>query len=309
MYRGKFLLFLRTLTPTHVGLGRGYAGYVDQPIQRDEFGFPTIWSSSLKGAIKANITGEVRKCLGPDPDELESASMKQSRVTFTDAKLLLIPVRVISGVYAYATSLHLLEQFSKYVEALQSGEEAMGKKKDRKSFLEEMFEGLGRNLLDKLRNGEVEAITSSKNLVRGNYLIANETPLIAQVVENLGGPLVNLMPDELRDKIKDKLVVVTDANNVSLNLVNKSIIVQHRVRLGRDTKTVEHGPWSEEYLPSETILASLVLCRDSSQVQQQEQGSLRCDADTIKNELKKIGVLFVGGMETIGKGLLRVYTS
>lgn len=309
MYRGKFLLFLRTLTPTHVGLGRGYAGYVDQPIQRDEFGFPTIWSSSLKGAIKANITGEVRKCLGPDPDELESASMKQSRVTFTDAKLLLIPVRVISGVYAYATSLHLLEQFSKYVEALQSGEEAMGKKKDRKSFLEEMFESIDKNLLDKLRNGEVEAITSSKNLVRGNYLIANETPLNAQVVENLGGPLVNLMPDELRDKIKDKLVVVTDANNVSLNLVNKSIIVQHRVRLRRDTKTVEHGPWSEEYLPSETILASLVLCRDSSQVQQQEQGSLRCDADTIKNELKKIGVLFVGGMETIGKGLLRVYTS
>jgi len=49
------LILLESLTPLHPGSGRGSA-YVDLPVQRDEFDFPTIWSSSLKGALRSTLT-------------------------------------------------------------------------------------------------------------------------------------------------------------------------------------------------------------------------------------------------------------
>ncbi|MFP3157935.1 MAG: RAMP superfamily CRISPR-associated protein, partial [Caldivirga sp.] len=48
------LILLESLTPLHPGSGRGSA-YVDLPVQRDEFDFPTIWSSSLKGALRSTL--------------------------------------------------------------------------------------------------------------------------------------------------------------------------------------------------------------------------------------------------------------
>ncbi|MCX8185483.1 MAG: RAMP superfamily CRISPR-associated protein, partial [Sulfolobales archaeon] len=80
VYVGRAILYVRALTPLHVGVGRGYSAQVDLPVQRDEFGFPVIWSSSLKGALKAWVEGSVRKCFGPEPEELETAEFKQSRV-------------------------------------------------------------------------------------------------------------------------------------------------------------------------------------------------------------------------------------
>jgi CRISPR-associated protein Cmr4 len=47
------LVFIEALTPLHPGAGRSVEGLADLPVQRDEFGFPTIWASSLKGAIKS----------------------------------------------------------------------------------------------------------------------------------------------------------------------------------------------------------------------------------------------------------------
>jgi len=61
------MLYIKALTPIHVGVGRGEATHVDLPLQRDEFGFPTIWASSLKGAIKSNLKGDVKKYLGSEP--------------------------------------------------------------------------------------------------------------------------------------------------------------------------------------------------------------------------------------------------
>ncbi|MGC8988418.1 MAG: type III-B CRISPR module RAMP protein Cmr4, partial [Infirmifilum sp.] len=78
-----------------------------------------------------------------------------------------------------------------------------------------------------------------------------------------------------------------------------SVMIQWRVRLDKERKTVNAGPWSEEYLPMETVLVSLVLCRI-------REGKDPCD------DLRKAlhgRAIFVGGKESIGRGLVKLYFS
>lgn len=290
MYADKMLLYIRALTPLHVGVGRGYGVHVDLPIQRDEFGFPCVWSSSLKGAMKSWLPEDVRPCLGPDPDELESAPVKQSSVVFTDAKLVLIPARVMSGVYTYVTSPHLLDNLGKYLEA---------------GGLSQKF--LDAELLENLDRGVV--IVSNERILYKGRLLANEMELAAEVekelIKNLG--LGGVLPKELLERISNKgLALVPDNNNVSTSLINRSILLQYRVRLRRESKTVDVGPWSEEFVPTETVFASLILCRGDELERPKGGGRMKCSRDLIKSSVDG-KVVFVGGKETIGRGLVKLH--
>lgn len=277
MYSDKALIFIRAITPLHVGSGRGYSSYVDLPVQRDEFGFPTIWASSLKGAVKANLSDDtVKKCLGPYPEELEQSEVKQSRVVFTDARLVMIPARILQGVYTYVTSPHMIEMLCNYWEVVSPG-----KCRD--------------ELAQKLKTLE-KAIVSKEELLERDKVILNEIQVDAD--NNVDGGITNffanLLPKDLKNNIENKgLVVVPDKNSLSLRVVDRSMVIQYRVALDRETKTVKPGAlWSEEYVPVDTVFVSLMMGSGND-----------CPITDI---VSKIRVMFVGGRETIGKGLVEV---
>lgn len=296
----KILLFLKAMTPLHVGTGRAYAAHVDLPVQRDEYGFPSIWASSLKGALKSNIGDKdesIKKCFGPDPEKLGSAMVAgyaHSRVIVTDARLVLFPARVLKGIFAYGSSPHLLNQFGKYLEA-----------KDNTGI------SIDESLLKELNEGY--AIVSEEELVDKDSIMINELTLKAKVhedlIEKIG--LNKILPEEIYNEVNDRgLILIPDVNNISLNVVNRGMFIQYRVRLHRDRKTVEEGPWSEEYIPSNTILASLILCSGREVPAGTESGGqkIKCDAETLKNYINEnMKVIFVGGKETIGRGLTKLY--
>ncbi|MGC9069534.1 MAG: type III-B CRISPR module RAMP protein Cmr4 [Thermoprotei archaeon] len=99
-YENADLIFIKAITNLHVGTGKG-GETVDLPIQRDSFGFPMIYSSSLKGAIKSYIYHKYNNdvaevLLGPD-----EAGDFASPVSITDAYLLAFPARSLRGVYCY----------------------------------------------------------------------------------------------------------------------------------------------------------------------------------------------------------------
>lgn len=296
MYVDRTLLYIRALTPLHVGVGRGYGAYVDLPIQRDEFGFPCIWSSSLKGSIKswiAKLDRDAYRCLGPEPDELERAEAKQSHVVFTDAKLVLVPVRVISGVYAYATSLHLLNNLAKYLEVVEYSAGLIGK-----------------DIIQKLESGV--ALVSRGRLLHEGKLLVNEVELRAEVVEDLVAELGldKALPDEISREVFNRgLALIPDGDNASITVVNRSMLLQYRVRLERETKKVSTGPWSEEFVPAETIFASLVLCT-GGEIRKKTDGieeKIKCSKDMIVDAIKHANIIFIGGKETIGRGLVKLY--
>jgi len=287
LYKSALLTFLEALTPIHVGTGREEALHVDLPVQRDEFGFPTIWASSLKGAIKANIgDSNLRESLGSDPDKPET---RPSHITILDAKLLLIPARTLDNVWTYVTTPHLLGYLKTYLEVYR---DITGSQ-------------LALNL------ASIEQVITKGVAISTKFserVFINETEVEvtqdANLLTKLG--LDKILPESLKNSIAAQgLVVIPDKDNKGLAIIRKSMMIQYRVRLKREEKTVDAGPWSEEYMPTKTVLISIALCRDV-----QEKSSVKSAKDLCEEFKSKIGnkSIYIGGKETIGRGLVKIYT-
>jgi CRISPR-associated protein Cmr4 len=291
-----YILFLRALTPLHVGAGRGASVHVELPVQRDEFGFPTIWASSLKGALRANFD-RGSKCdkniiFGPEPASPE-VSDYSSAASFTDSRLILIPGRLLKGVWAFITSPHMLEQFKVLLEV-------RGEKVD---------------MLSVPSVSDDEALVSKPELILTGsdgkkYIVVNEAKLEkAREDKAVAESLSKVLPDKIASMVKDKGVIVVP-DTISRDIINRSMVIQYRVRLDPNTKTVEQGPWSEEYTPSNTVMASLVVCREPRR--RGSGGGACASATDVCSDLvgyftSTRSTIYVGGKETIGKGLIELY--
>ena len=98
------LLYVFALTTLHPGAGRG-SEHVDLPVQRDEFGYPVIWGSGLKGSLRSYFTrlnknNKVKTVFGPEPAS-EEVSEYSSAISVHDARLILMPARSLRGVWVY----------------------------------------------------------------------------------------------------------------------------------------------------------------------------------------------------------------
>ncbi|MBO0797220.1 MAG: type III-B CRISPR module RAMP protein Cmr4, partial [Blastocatellia bacterium] len=109
------LTFIQALSPLHAGTGRGI-GVIDMPIAREKATqIPYLPGSSLKGALRD---------LCEDPDDLntrvfgpntDNAELYSGSAVFSDQRLLLLPVRSLRGVFAWATSPYILQRFKRDV--------------------------------------------------------------------------------------------------------------------------------------------------------------------------------------------------
>ena len=95
----------------HSGIGRN-EGAIDLPVAREAAtDYPFIPGSGVKGAVKAfamdNGMPDTKheKCFGVHDDA--------GSLLVSDARLLLLPVRSLSGSYKWVTCGHLLERFSR----------------------------------------------------------------------------------------------------------------------------------------------------------------------------------------------------
>jgi CRISPR-associated protein Cmr4 len=277
----------------HVGTGRGASIHVELPVQRDEFGFPTIWASSLKGALRANFD-KGSKCdkntiFGPEPASPE-VSEYSSAASFTDARLILIPGRLLKGVWAYITSPHMLEQLRILLEV-------RGERFDVPSI-----------------SGNEALVSKPELILTGSdgrkYIVVNEARLEAREDKGVVESLSKVLPDKVANMVREKGVIVV-SDTVARDIVNRSMVIQYRVRLDPSTKTVVPGAlWSEEYMPSNTVMASLVICREPRR--RRSEGETCASATDVCSDLISYftntrNTIYVGGKETIGKGLVELY--
>lgn len=110
--------WLHTLSPTHVGTGRG-VGYIDLPIHRDKVtNWPLIPGSAVKGvwadrygatdearAKETDIGRKLRLAFGRASDDGSNAGA----LIPTDARLVCLPIRSFQGTFAWCTSPLALE--------------------------------------------------------------------------------------------------------------------------------------------------------------------------------------------------------
>jgi CRISPR-associated protein Cmr4 len=283
------LVIMKSITNLHVGTGKG-GEVVDLPIQRDSYGFPTIYSSSLKGAIKSyvyHLNGKFADVLfGPD----ESGEFS-SPISLTDAFLLAFPARSLKGVYCYLTCPFLLKRFKEFADLIgyQFGEK-----------IEKLIE-----------NPPGIACDQSANLKIDNKIIINEELELKNVQDNE-------IVKELRSLLglDKELLIIND--NECLQQAERSLIRLTRVKLNRESKTVGAGPWTEEYVPSKTIFFFVFYfslpststiekySEDIKRALNKDQSKMNVNdiVSYIHNNLK---VLIIGGHETIGSGIVSLY--
>lgn len=328
-------------TPLHAGSGTEL-GIVDMPIQRERHtGFPKIEASSLKGCIRKafeelktednKIGSEYLKKEFPDLEnkwEIDKDGKKEIKkkdgkelikfdeaislsfgpeegethagaLGFTDVRLLLFPVKSMKGVFAWITCPKVLDQFKRDLELAEiknipdmPGENTAPEKcqlfiKDKKIVLEEYTFDVIKDNSSKGKCSEFAEWISEKAIPTGNEY------------------------NYWREKIKKDLIVIPDAD--FQDFVNLSTEVITRTKINNETGTVQsRALFTEEYLPSETILYSMALATPIFKETEKEKGVFKKTDDKSEEELVMEyftnglpKVIQIGGNATIGKGIVR----
>lgn len=283
------LLFLYTESALHVGTGASVS-VVDLPIQRERITqYPIVPGSSLKGVLRSQSTAEDDAktiIFGPAPEE-RKAHEHAGAIAVGDAHVILFPVRSLSGVFAYVTCPLVL---ARLMRDLQHGEYALAWK-------------------------NVPALSENRALVTGNSKVTVNGKVVLEefTFEAEGSSDVDGIADWLaehalptgeeyefwRTKLRNSLVILPDTD--FRDFVLNSTEISTHVRLDPNTKTVASGAlWTEEALPSDVLLSSLIIVRRS---RKDENGA---DAQTINDWLRQTlpTRLQIGGNETTGQGLV-----
>jgi CRISPR-associated protein Cmr4 len=291
MFTHATLLYLFVETPLHAGSGRGL-GAIDLPIQRERAtGYPLVQASSIKGKLRAEakVKADADKVAAVFGPESANASDHAGALSPCDARLLLLPVRSLAGVFAWVTSANVLARFQRDAATARVALNWQIKSPDEHKAL----------------------VAPGSQAVADGKIVLEEFSYEAQteaVVQTIGEWLAShaLPPDAeykyWRDKLPRSLVVLPENDFRDFALYATEVVT--RVRLDNEKKTVESGAlWTEESLPADTLLyAPLYATRPRKKADGLETG-----ADVL-NFIHNLGLRQVqlGGDETVGRGLVTV---
>ncbi|MDX1909421.1 MAG: type III-B CRISPR module RAMP protein Cmr4 [Bacteroidia bacterium] len=299
-------LFLRTLSSLHAGTGDDN-GLVDLPIQRELVtGYPKIEASSLKGAIRSRVEQfggdptKIHLAFGYDDQSIYKSSADFSgdggdsayaryfagALTFTDARILLFPIRSMWGVFAQVTCPYVLKRLA----------EDLGLSAETFSITEDFGDG--------------EVLSSAPILQQNRKMILEEYAFSVKSATNIANALNQHTGIDI-----SRLVVVSD--NVFGDFTQLFTERMTRNKIDDTTGVVRDGGlFTEEYLPPEAMLYSLVIA-DAPRQPKSEEGKNKAlpsdfsTAEHIRNFITqdcwggadKKKVLQIGGNTTVGKGL------
>ncbi len=284
------LAFLHALTGLHAGSGTAL-GVVDLPIQRERHTqWPVVWGSAVKGVFRAALEdawsasgedGAARDRLwavfGPDRD---NASDHAGAVSFTDARILLFPVRSLLGVYAWVTCPEALRRFAR--DCALAGVKAPA-------------------AADKPSGREAVCAEDSPLAIEGKHVLLEEFEfLIKPGADGVRGWLAE---HALGDPDAAKRIVILPDDDFD-HFVQHATEVTPRIAIDSKTKTVaEHALFYEEYLPAESVLYSVAIAEGS----RSKKSDTRYSADEVLALVQEApGHLQFGAGQTIGKGICRV---
>lgn len=261
------LVGLLAETSIHPGTGRS-VGVVDLPVAREAAtDYPVLVGSSLKGALRDKALQEKAEGTSRYFGKQDQAG----ELLVSDGRLLLLPVRSLTGAYRWVTCPHLIERFLRDMKRAGIATQAsvppapepqqaliVGEPKDKESlFLEE------------------REFTAKRGV----------PPALVESLKEL------LPHQETRSRLEAQLVILHD-DDFSW-FVRYGLPIQARNVLDEKTKTSKNL-WYEESLPPDTVMYSLVMSRS-------EEGQT-----LLQELLGKTPYLQTGGNETVGQGWFAV---
>jgi CRISPR-associated protein Cmr4 len=308
MYKIAKPFFMLCETPLHAGSGNDL-GSVDLPIQRERHTqFPKVEGSGLKGSIREvfdklsevelnggkvqnkELKQAIELAFGP-----ENAGDYAGALGFTDTRILLFPVKSMKGVFAWITCPKVLNRLQADLSHCKI------------------------NLDFEMPN--VNTIPEGSALViRDNKIVLEEYTFRTKTDENCSKLAnwikENVFPKEkefayLRENVNKNLAVLSDEDFTDFVIHSTEVVT--RTKIDSNTGTVQSGAlFTEEYLPTDTVLYSLGLTTPVFKKDDSEKGVFKAVAgkteEVLVMEFFQKGlpkVIQLGGNATIGKGLIR----
>ena len=289
------IYWLHTLSPTHVGTGRGL-GYIDLPIHRDKItdwpvipgsAYKGVWADRFRASEKSRLEdAQLKLAFGFASDDGQNNSNAGALVP-TDARLVCLPVRSFQGTFAWCTSALALQLLRRDLE----------------------LAGMASNNLppEPVAPGPEQVFhTRSTALLEGGKIYLEDLDLAADAdaAADLWSSRIArwVFPGDTawQTEFQKRFAVLPDA--VFDFLTETGTEVAARVKIDDDTKTVIEGAlWTEESLPPETILAGLIFCDRVYAKDPQKH--------TEQTLLKKFATdpltFQIGGKATVGRGRVR----
>ncbi|MEI6104003.1 MAG: type III-B CRISPR module RAMP protein Cmr4 [Methanothrix sp.] len=286
------MYWLQTITPLHVGAGKG-VGFIDMPIMREKVtDWPLVPGSAAKGVLRdhfsQNGNDEQKKLIDVAfGKQIVDDSSNAGSLILTDAHIVCLPVRSLYGTFAYITSPLVLERLKRDLEAA------------------------GYNDLPPTHSpARDEVLLANGSKISGEERVffedldfkAKEDENAQKWAEMLAGVI---FPKELaKDAVwkgifEERFAILSDD---CFNFLSKTgTEVTAHIRIEDDTKIVSKGAlWYEEALPAEAILAGIAWCDrvfGGNGITRSKILETYCTKDKLD--------LQMGGKATVGKGRVR----
>lgn len=266
------VLYIQALTSLHPGSGTAL-GSVDLPVQRERHTkWPLIPGSTIKGILRDAAKADHELLYG---SEGTGGELFAGALTFTDARILAFPVRSLKGVFAWATCPMALERWRR--DLALAGQEVP--------------------VSDDLRNVEESHAFAAKTCpcIQNGEIYLEEFKF--KVIEKPAMPASFLPPGCDGSRV----VILNDTDFTYF--AEHATEITARIRLSKETKTVEEGAlFYQEFVPPEAIFYTVVLASPS-----RVPGSGLLGADKVLGKFVYPKHVQIGGDETTGKGLCRLY--
>ena len=288
MFRKAKPFVIKVITPLHAGSGQDL-GIVDLPIQRERHtSYPKIEASGLKGAIRQNFRNNVKAkddidiIFGP-----ETSGDHAGALGFTDARILLFPVKSAKGVFAWITSPAILTKFLNEME---------------------MIEANINFKVQRLENGKCSIAANSELKINNDAVVLEE--YCFKLGDNISDDIIQVLKKFTAiENLEKQLMILSDDD--FKDFINLSTEVITRTKIDTKTGTVQAGAlFTEEYLPAESILYSLAIVNSifSSKDKKEQFVNGKRDEEAVlsywENNIPKF--MQIGGNATIGKGLVEI---
>lgn len=307
MFTANKALFLYAISPVHLGAGQAI-GLIDNPIQREvHTGHPIFAGSGIKGAVRHQFysnrqdeKSELERYFGKDS---QSNGDYSGAVSFSDAQLVLFPVRANKSGYVYATSPLALARAKRLLEQVK-----LGTWTDIKEVPQTNYAFVT----------TPDILTDSKLFVEAYELNATQSEDLKKVAEILADYALADNQSFFKNKIKTDLVLMSDDDFGYF--VKHATSVEPHVRLDPETGVAQGGGlFYTENLPPESVMIQLIMAsnerRSVNKKEKAENELAITKAEDVLNWVlhgdKGLNnhLLQVGGDATTGRGQVLLHVA
>lgn len=257
------VLGLLAETSLHPGT-ESSSGVVDLPVAREATtSYPVLMSSGLKGAMRDVFENKHSE---QTTERVFGAPNGAGGISVTDGRLLLLPVRSLTGNYRWVTCPYILER-------LQRDLQLAGFEQD--------FS------IPQLKEAHAVAATEGRLYLEELLFTVSKEEETINTLANAIKSLV--LHKSTQDRLLNQLTVISDVD--FKHFASYGLPVNARNQLNKEKKT-SRNLWYEETIPADSLFYTILLPRHGKEEDLQDLLEVFGDRPYLQ----------VGGNETIGQG-------